>query len=280
MENVIFLERRFAIVRKGWAQIASTLALLEEALRHPAEFDHYSMLSGHDYPIKPPAVIGAALARADTDYINYWRLSERPEWLPMVERYHYRDEAAWQETLPPLKRSVARALARAKHLAHRVMLEMQGKRRPPEGLIPFGGSSWWSLSDRSIRWIVEYVRTHRSVLRFFKHTDSPCELFFQTILLNSEHARRCALHDRYDDLTSSPGERERMPESEFNLRYIDWSPTRWTSHDGQGTTRGPAVLDERDFDALAISTALFARKTHPLASRALLERIDRELLKL
>lgn len=57
----------------------------------------------------------------------------------------------------------------------------------------------------------------------------------------------------------------------FNLRYVDWS------EEFTGKREAPAILDERDFDALRRSDCLLARKFDPRRSGALLDRIDRLL---
>jgi hypothetical protein len=59
-----------------------------------------------------------------------------------------------------------------------------------------------------------------------------------------------------------------LPESDFNLRHIDWTAVR----------EAPAILDDRDWEALRASPCLFARKFEPRRSARLLDRIDRELL--
>jgi hypothetical protein len=84
------------------------------------------------------------------------------------------------------------------------------------------------------------------VLSFFRHVDIPDEIFFQTVIMNSELA---------DTVVND------------NLRYIDW-------------TRGrrPAILETRDFEALARSPKLFARKFDVEHDEQIMELIDHRLL--
>ena len=54
-----------------------------------------------------------------------------------------------------------------------------------------------------------------------------------------------------------------------DLHYIDWE---------RPNPKSPRTLVEEDFDRVVSSSKLMARKLDPLASRALLRRIDEEIL--
>jgi hypothetical protein len=78
--------------------------------------------------------------------------------------------------------------------------------------------------------------------------DVPDEIFFQTIILNSSFARR-AVND--------------------NLRYIEWKDPDAGS---------PAILRKSDFQKLASSSKLFARKFDMTVDTEVLDFIDREII--
>jgi hypothetical protein len=124
--------------------------------------------------------------------------------------------------------------------------------------------------------VLESVHTHPSYARFFRYTQSPGELFFQTLILNSPFADRVHRRADYEAWRHERAARgeglPRLPEDSFNLRYIDWSG------EATGAREAPAVLDERDWDALVASPCHFARKFDAVRSAALLDRIDAELL--
>lgn len=122
------------------------------------------------------------------------------------------------------------------------------KRQFPVGYQPFGGSSYWCLPRECIEHIDALTRRDRRLVRFFRFVDVPDEMFFQTVLLNSPFAPR-AVND--------------------NLRYIDWKDPNAGS---------PGILDNGDFEKLAASPKLFARKFDESVDAHVLDRIDRELL--
>lgn len=121
-------------------------------------------------------------------------------------------------------------------------------RRFPMGLQPFGGSSYWCLPRDCVEYIGAFVRRHPRFVRFFRYADVPDEIMFQTILLNS------SLRDRVVD---------------DNLRHVEWP---------DATSGSPAVLTTDDFDALAASPKLFARKFDVTVDATILDLVDARLL--
>jgi hypothetical protein len=122
------------------------------------------------------------------------------------------------------------------------------RRRFPGSFRPFGGSSYWCLPRRAVEYIAAFTRRKPGFVRFFKLVDVPDELFFQTILMNSP-LREAVVND--------------------DLRYIDWRDPDAGS---------PAVLGVADFEALAASPKLFARKFDVTVDGRVLDLIDELLL--
>lgn len=91
----------------------------------------------------------------------------------------------------------------------------------------YGGANWGNFSESAVKFILNYVKENPEVLESFKYTRAADEIWKQTILNLSDEE---IIYD--------------------SLRFIDWV---------SGPTY-PKVLDENDFDALAHSSALFARK--------------------
>ncbi len=143
------------------------------------------------------------------------------------------------------------AMARVKrytlNLRSRV-LQLPLPRRFPLSWRPHGGSQWWALSREALEWMMATLHAEPQVARYFRHTFIPDEAMFQTMLANSPFAARVSAEA---------------------LHYIDWE---------RPNPKYPRTLDDEDFERLAASEALFARKMHPERSAGLLRRVDRELL--
>lgn len=216
----------------GFGHVEATLEGIRAALHSGPAFDRAVLLTGQDYPIKANRHIAEFFAAHPTsEFMEFFPLP-RPEWqnqgLDRIENWH------WQVL--------------GRHLVIRPPRALPVRRRLPDGLRPFGGSSYWCLTRECLEYVHGYVTAHASVVRFFRHVDVPDELFFQTIVLNSPFASR-AVND--------------------NLRFIRWDDPESGS---------PAVLGLQHLEELAASRALFARKFDVTSDATILDAIDRTLL--
>jgi len=118
-----------------------------------------------------------------------------------------------------------------------------------QGLNPYHGSTWWCLTGKCIRYLLNIVGQNREIANFFRYTKFPDEQFFQTMVMNSPFSQN-ALSE--------------------NLWYLDWSEVN-ASH--------PKALGMGDFPALKSTPALYARKFDERTDPRLLDMIDRRLLK-
>ena len=110
-----------------------------------------------------------------------------------------------------------------------------------------GGSGYWCLSADVVAFVHRYVRDHPEFVSFFRRVFAPDELFFQTILVNSELRNRIVNDD---------------------LRYMRSTATGF----------GPEVLRVNEFDRLRDTESLFARKFDQGIDGRVLELIEQQLL--
>lgn len=229
--NVHFLPRHSSPYR-GFGHVRSTLRGIDHLIRSRVPFDHLSVLTGQDLPIKSVAEIGARLGGAAGD--GFMENFELP-----VDR--------WSGG------GLNRFSSIFVHTHHRHL--SIGRRRfgglVPPGLpfdvTPYGGSGYWTLPRDVVAYVHEFVQDHPEWVRFFRTTDMPDETFFHTIVMNSPHAARI----RNDD-----------------LRHIDWSDR----------SELPRIWRSGDFDELASSDDLFARKFDVTVDAAVIDRVVRELV--
>jgi hypothetical protein len=211
----------------GFGHVRATLKGIDRLLSEHMAFDYAILLTGQDYPIKSNAFLHRFFEQnRGKSFMAYSQLPS-PSWSPRggLDRIEYRHWRLY-----------------GRHV------QLPLKRRFPAGLRPFGGGAYWCLTRESIEVVKEFVSARPDVVRFFRRADIPDELFFQTVLMNSELAST-VVND--------------------NLRYIDW-------------TRGvrPSILESGDFQALKDSPKLFARKFDVTRDEGILDRIDQELLAL
>jgi len=232
-------------------------------------------LSGADYPIKSNDYLFSFFENADKEYIVFWRLEDRPSWLHKVQHYYFIDAIPIRDWSNNRERVYWRRLFWGRFFKYQKYMP---KRKFLRGMIPYGGSDWWSLSYDCAAYVLRFVEENPSYKRFFKYTHSPGELFFQTIILNSDRAGSVKNFEQYNMWHAARSkeqlrsEVDMLPEETFNYRYVDWSG------EVTGERERPAVLDERDWEKIKSSKCHFARKFDPRRSAKLLDMIDREIL--
>jgi hypothetical protein len=220
LEQVSFLRRRRCFWG-GFGMVRATLGALDQLVRTGAEFDHVVLVSGQDYPLRPAHEIERALGgAAASSFMSVGTLSEV-----------WSDEGHWRTEQWHLVSYVA------------LHLRVPWRRRLPGGLVPYGGEAWVVLSRAAATHIAEFARRNTRFVRFFEHVLHPDEIFFQTILMNSE-LRDTVVND--------------------HLRYVDW-----TTDPGH-----PAVLTTSEFPTLIESRKLFARKFDDTVDAAILDLLD------
>src|SRR5262249_29956629 len=84
--NVVFAADRINAKWMGFSLVSVSLTLLETAVRYG--FDYCLLLSGSDYPIKSNDCLFSFFEAAEKEYIAFWKLEDRPSWLPKI-RYYY-----------------------------------------------------------------------------------------------------------------------------------------------------------------------------------------------
>ena len=282
LHHLHFAEDRRKVAYFGFSTVEATLSLMRQAAGF-GRFRYHSLLSGVDYPIKSRSHIRDVFENSDTEYITYWKLEDRPSWQHKVEHYFLTDLIPIRDLRRPRLRRFWKVgdFLRFHYWKafYRYRDRFPKRKLPFDGLVPYGGSQWWSLTHDCVRYVLDHVAEHPELVRFYRFTECPDELFFHTIIMNSPFAPRAANYELYQAWSSGTPAQEktdqtRLPEGSFNLRYIDWTGP-------YGGERGyPYILDERDLPRLRETECIFARKFDTVRSAGLLGRIDDELLNL
>jgi hypothetical protein len=209
----------------GFGHVRATLKGIDHVVGDRVPFDYAVLLTGQDYPLRPPAEIGRVLGESGgRSFMRHvalpWSPWGRRGGLDRIEDWHV-------------------ITYRRLHLALPLRRKLAG------GLRPYGGSAYWCLSGPLVHFVHGFLREHPDYVRFFEHVFVPDELFFQTIIMNSQ------LRDTVEN---------------DDLRYLDWS-----------REPAPAVLTVDDLPVLVESGKLFARKFDETVDSDVLDALDRRL---
>ncbi len=232
-KHVYFVMDRVKVTWAGYSQVESTLNGIKEILASGEKYDYINLLSGQDYPIKSTEEIHSFFRdHPGRAFMNSQSIEK--EWLeavPRITKYHLEDVQ-----FP------------GKHLALRVLNTFAPKRKVPLSLAPMGRATWFTITPQQAEYIVDFVKQHPEIPRFFKLSWAPDEMMFQTIL-NGSPFKKDIVND--------------------NLRYVDWS----------NGGASPKILTIADAEALSGSTKLFARKFNPEIDTEILDYLDKKTSK-
>lgn len=200
------------------------LLLMERALNH-GFYDYVHLLSGVDLPIKNQVTIHKFFHEfRGKEFVSFWNdTAHRRDLERKVFRYHFftkylknKDELSHKICIP--LRNLSLICQKLLHIHRNHDLQF------------YKGSQWFSITSSFCSYIVS---RKQDILRNFKYTLCPDEIFLQTYLMNSPFKDSLFSFDQIE---------------QGNQRKIDW-------------TRGsPYTWKETDIDEIIHSDLLFARK--------------------
>ncbi|MDF1718758.1 MAG: DUF5928 domain-containing protein [Antarcticimicrobium sp.] len=222
--NVTFARPRIRCGWGEWSLVQATLNAVEAAVEAYPRATHFYMLSGDCMPVKSAEYAHRFLDTQDRDFIESVDFFDS-NWIKTGMK---EDRLIYRHFLNERKH---KALFYASvNLQRRLGL----KRAIPSDIRMQIGSQWWCLRRRTIEWILDFCRTRRDVMRFFRTTWIPDETFFQTLV------------------------RHLIPENEIESRTLTFL---MFSDYGM-----PVTFYNDHYDLLLAQDYLFARKISPEAT--------------
>jgi hypothetical protein len=120
----------------------------------------------------------------------------------------------------------------------------------PEGIDIYGGYAWWAFKKSTVQYLLSFFDNNPDFNSFFEHTLIPDEMYFQTVLMNSEFR---------DNVVSE---------------FIKESVWDWEFH----SSTDPITFTMKELDFLKKSKKLFARKFDDHLDKQILDEIDKNFL--
>jgi hypothetical protein len=250
VSSVTFIKR----TRSPWGSIGLVKATLDafiKILQSLTIYDYVIILSGQDYPLKSNnEILSFFKENYGKNYMSYFLCTDdicKEEWkLKIVTnrlgKYHINLFGKRYEY--PSESNIL--------LNFFFSTFLEKERRHPCYLKPYADSQWFCITIDAVKYILNFIEMHPDFLHYHRYTYIPDELFFQTILLNSEGSLRESIVNN-------------------NLKYIDWS---------KPDVFHPMIFSENHFTELMASKKLFARKFDPNICSNILDIIDCQIYKL
>lgn len=220
------------------------------------------LLSGQDYPLKSPDKIARFLSEnRGHDFISGQPVDQMPHKLYRYSSYHLQllhNGTVREVEFRPLhffNRTVWKNLMRCA-LFHPRQISMMPAflflpRKAPACLELYTGELWWGLRHSTVGLLLDFLKQHPEVSRYFRYVLTPDEAFFHSVLYSIPEVRRSLYNS--------------------SLRYVDWSKS--PTHPRTFTIQDKAVLQKQ----VEIPSCLFARKFDQDIDSAILDEIDRQV---
>jgi hypothetical protein len=170
--DVAFAEKRVKCGWGEWSLVEATLNAVQTAVKQFSRASHFYMLSGDCMVIKSSEYIHSFLDENDVDFIESFDFFES-NWIKTGmkdERLIYRH---WFNERTQKRRFYA---------AYNLQKSLGLKRDVPADLQIMIGSQWWCLRRQTVEALLDFAKSRRDVMRFFRTTWIPDETFFQTLV--------------------------------------------------------------------------------------------------
>ena len=168
----IYGAERVAVHWGLWSVVQATLNGLEALAGSNRTIDYVTLLSGHDYPLRPLDQLRSYLAaNPDIEHIECVD-HEKGRWVTdglQDERWQYRHYISWGTHPWWFDR------------CWQWQRTLGMNRKPLDGFKPHFGSQWWTLSWPTLEKVLRDSRDPK-VRGFFRRTWVPDEMFFQTLV--------------------------------------------------------------------------------------------------
>jgi hypothetical protein len=248
MPNVFFLTERINIHWADISMVDATLNLIKFTLNTNKQYERITLISGFCYPIKSSKYIYDFLTSdSKHEYIKYFDMKNNYSHFCFVKNKWFKK---------PFYMGNKIYIIYLDKLFRRILNLLRLKSSwNINGLTPYFGSQWWSLTLPCCEYIFNYVSSNPSFYNQYKYSFSPDEHFFHTIIGNSHFSK------------FSDGEIKYLKNKGVdgyyltNLHYTDPSLSKW--------------FTEKDLSKIISSKKLFVRKICSNSGSELVSKLDK-----
>lgn len=250
-DTIHFVKKREDGLWGNLGIVKGTINALKEIIDHPIDFKQVVLLSGSDYPLKSSQQIHDFFIEnltknfiANTPFpVDHLRNGG----MNRISNYSINMFGKRQTYHAKNDRPKFSLKGKILNTSLSIFEMFKPKRVLPNGMNPFYGSQWWSMTGDTAKKVFDFIRNAPEYTEYHYYSLLPDEMFFQTIIRNI---------DLSDEIVDE------------NKRLILWS----------GKSSHPVLLNEDHWGEITSTDALFGRKF--AENSTILDKIDSNLLHL
>lgn len=193
INNRAIVIKKYRIYWGGIEHLYAFIELMSMALNSGENYDYYHLITGQDYYAIPPLQFDTILGGDGMNYLDIFPLPRQGWWGDGLDILRYRTFSS--------RTDIRKGIYRKLDSLWRITQKMLGLQRSLPSYSIYGGSVYCSLTKNAVNEVVN-GETSEDLLQRLKNTTCGEEVYFQTILMNSN-----------------------LRDTIFNnqLRYIDWN---------------------------------------------------------
>jgi hypothetical protein len=165
-----FVATRFSCPWGSWGRVAASLEMLREAVESGSS--HIALLSEDTFPLHDPEAIPSLLEKSGVGvWMDGERMGSPHKPITRLSRIsNFRGDPRKQSKLLRILQNLPFTYERVDY------------RRHLGDMIPWAGDSWWILTNKTAKKILDYANSNPDLIKFFSKTWIPDEHFFQTVV--------------------------------------------------------------------------------------------------
>lgn len=227
--KVNFLDERESVSWGSFSQVEVTLKLLN--ITYGKKYDYIVLLSGDCLPLKSSIEIKSFLLENNgSEYIGVVKNVNQEKIVNQRVKYKYSNKFFKKNDQ---KNCLEKIITRIQ-LKWNLLKKNEYYNELPK---LYKGSQWFIITIKCRDYIFEYLKNNPNYKKAFQNSYCSDEVFFQTIICNSEYKNKIYKMEENDDNLMA-------------LRYIDW----------KSGPEYPKILNETDFEKIKQTNCLFGRK--------------------
>lgn len=249
--SVNLVEKRIMVSWAGWSVVKAYITSIIQALESPKKYDRFVMLTGQDYPLmKDSQIIDEFEKNKDIEYIMAYNVATST-----ILTDKNKTKMRWYMDSPFKLRFLHRAYKSFMYRFVTKVFKRKDFRVPLNGKMvnPYFGQMLSAFTRQGAELIVNTYLTDKKYNKRMKNAHAPDELYWQTIIFNSDLRKNTIQHGEEHEITE----------------HFGWAPLHYHTY-----TIDTSIYTEKDFDELKNSGYMFCRKVVPGVSDSLMDKID------
>lgn len=251
IQNVYLEKKRKPVYWGGWSIVKAYMGLMQKALESETHYDRIVLMTGQDYPLMKDTEINKFFEEhTETEYIMAYNIMNSTvvtDKNKLLRRWYF-DAPFKSVFLQRIYKGIMYRLITKNFARKKISLSLDG--RPVD---PYFGQMLSGFTRKGAELVLKTYLEDKKFNRVMKRAHAPDELYWQTIIFNSDLRKNTVQGGVEHEITE----------------HFGWAPLHYHHYDVD-----TSIFTEDDFDEIKNSEYMFIRKVVPGKSDSLMDKID------